>query len=588
MSSRFSPYTGIRLYFVSRMTWRRSATAAAAEMDTTSGRGVITSRTRVSEKRPRASARRFSSASCTGGGGSSGTVGAPASSSSSTPGPPAPQPSDHRGQRPGPDVEGGQQAEERALRVLMHQDVGHAHPEEQQVDHHRRERGEHRPVGHQVEEERRDDHGHADVRGVGARCGRASAGAAGPRGRRRPAPPWRSSWWVTWASRRRLSRWKEASTEARKIDSPARRSRTRTSSQIMPDPEAGRAAAAPGGPSCRRRSRGRSPRTCRKPCRARTSSSRGTLCAQAAGVARRGRDADHDVTETLFSPRPRKRQDVGRPVLAPVVAVEAPQQPVSGQHDRDLAAHAERPPRPPQHPPQAGGVDPLAPLAVQDDHRQLGTRGPTLLLLGRLVAAPRLVGQDDRLDEPVPHHVLLVEVAGRRSPPPRRAPRSPRRAPRRGPDGRSIWVMSPVTTTFEPKPTRVSTIFICSVVVFWASSMITNASERVRPRMKAMGATSIWLRSKSRSTFSKLQQVVERVVERPQVGVDLLLQVAGQEAELLPRLDRGPGEDDAAHLAVEQAGDGLGHRQVGLAGSRGADAEDHVVASGSARGSAAG
>ena len=50
---------------------------------------------------------------------------------------------------------------------------------------------------------------------------------------------------------------------------------------------------------------------------------------------------------------------------------------------------------------------------------------------------------------------------------------------------------------------RVRTIFICSVVVFWASSMITNASFSVRPRMKAMGATSMALRSMSRETFSK-------------------------------------------------------------------------------------
>ena len=63
--------------------------------------------------------------------------------------------------------------------------------------------------------------------------------------------------------------------------------------------------------------------------------------------------------------------------------------------------------------------------------------------------------------------------------------------------------MSPVTTTLDPKPMRVSTIFICSVVVFWASSMITKASLSVRPRMKAMGATSMALRSSSRETFSK-------------------------------------------------------------------------------------
>ena len=74
--------------------------------------------------------------------------------------------------------------------------------------------------------------------------------------------------------------------------------------------------------------------------------------------------------------------------------------------------------------------------------------------------------------------------------------------PEMRPGGRSICVMSPVTTTFEPRPIRVSTIFICSVVVFCASSMMTKASESVLPRMKAIGATSIWFRSNSRSTFS--------------------------------------------------------------------------------------
>ena len=34
------------------------------------------------------------------------------------------------------------------------------------------------------------------------------------------------------------------------------------------------------------------------------------------------------------------------------------------------------------------------------------------------------------------------------------------------PDGRSIWVTSPVTTALEPNPMRVRNIFICSDVVF--------------------------------------------------------------------------------------------------------------------------
>ena len=42
--------------------------------------------------------------------------------------------------------------------------------------------------------------------------------------------------------------------------------------------------------------------------------------------------------------------------------------------------------------------------------------------------------------------------------------------------GKSTCVMSPVTTALEPNPMRVKNIFICSLVVFCASSSITNES----------------------------------------------------------------------------------------------------------------
>src|SRR5687768_17633413 len=59
--------------------------------------------------------------------------------------------------------------------------------------------------------------------------------------------------------------------------------------------------------------------------------------------------------------------------------------------------------------------------------------------------------------------------------------------------------------------------------------------------------------------------VVERVVERPQVRVHLLLQIAGKEAELLTRFDGRTRQDDAAHLLCEQVAHRLRHREVGLA-----------------------
>ena len=74
--------------------------------------------------------------------------------------------------------------------------------------------------------------------------------------------------------------------------------------------------------------------------------------------------------------------------------------------------------------------------------------------------------------------------------------------PERWSVGRSIWVTSPVTTIFELNPSRVRNIFICSGLVFCASSRMMNASFRVLPRMNASGATSITPRSRCWFTFS--------------------------------------------------------------------------------------
>ncbi len=71
--------------------------------------------------------------------------------------------------------------------------------------------------------------------------------------------------------------------------------------------------------------------------------------------------------------------------------------------------------------------------------------------------------------------------------------------------------------------------------------------------------------------------LLERIVERLQVGVELFAQVAGQEAEVLARFHRRAREDDAAHLAFLERLHGEGHGGVGLAGTGGADGEDHVA-----------
>jgi len=72
-------------------------------------------------------------------------------------------------------------------------------------------------------------------------------------------------------------------------------------------------------------------------------------------------------------------------------------------------------------------------------------------------------------------------------------------------------------------------------------------------------------------------EVEKRVVERSQIGRDLLLDVARQEAELLARLHRRTRQDQSIDIALTEVLHGVGDGQIGLAGSAGADAEDDLV-----------
>src|SRR5690606_37404083 len=59
--------------------------------------------------------------------------------------------------------------------------------------------------------------------------------------------------------------------------------------------------------------------------------------------------------------------------------------------------------------------------------------------------------------------------------------------------------------------------------------------------------------------------VVERIVERPEIGIDLLLHVAGQEAEPFARFDCRAAEDQALHAAGDQLAHRLRDGEIGLA-----------------------
>ena len=126
-------------------------------------------------------------------------------------------------------------------------------------------------------------------------------------------------------------------------------------------------------------------------------------------------------------------------------------------------------------------------------------------------------------------------------------------------------------------PSRVRNIFICIDVVFCASSRITTALDSVRPRMKASGAISISPALQRALDDAGVHQVVERVVDRPQIGIDLLAHVAGQEAEPLAGFDRRPRQDDAVDLLALEQLHGVRDREPGLAGAGGAGAEHQLV-----------
>src|SRR6185369_9252702 len=70
--------------------------------------------------------------------------------------------------------------------------------------------------------------------------------------------------------------------------------------------------------------------------------------------------------------------------------------------------------------------------------------------------------------------------------------------------------------------------------------------------------------------------VVERAVERAEVRIHFLRDVAGEESEALARFDGGPAEDDALDRFLRQRGRGGGDREERLAGAGGADGEDDV------------
>ena len=72
-------------------------------------------------------------------------------------------------------------------------------------------------------------------------------------------------------------------------------------------------------------------------------------------------------------------------------------------------------------------------------------------------------------------------------------------------------------------------------------------------------------------------QFIQGVVQRAQVGVHLLCQVARQKAQALAGLNRRARQHNALHRAALQGIHGAGHCQIGLARACGPNAEGDVV-----------
>ena len=145
------------------------------------------------------------------------------------------------------------------------------------------------------------------------------------------------------------------------------------------------------------------------------------------------------------------------------------------------------------------------------------------------------------------------------------------------PAGRSTWVGSPVTIILLPSPILVRNIFICIDVV--VLRLIENdhgvrqgaaAHEGERRDLDHAGG-------KPALDPLRRQHVVESIVKRAQIGIDLLAHVAGKEAEPLSSLDRGPRQDQPVAFAAFQARRGEGDGEIGLAGAGGPGGEDEVV-----------
>jgi len=74
-----------------------------------------------------------------------------------------------------------------------------------------------------------------------------------------------------------------------------------------------------------------------------------------------------------------------------------------------------------------------------------------------------------------------------------------------------------------------------------------------------------------------VHHVVKGVIERAQVRVDFFRKVSRQKSQFLSSLHGRPHQYDASYQLFGHGRHRHGHRQIGFAGSRRPDAEDHII-----------
>ncbi len=72
------------------------------------------------------------------------------------------------------------------------------------------------------------------------------------------------------------------------------------------------------------------------------------------------------------------------------------------------------------------------------------------------------------------------------------------------------------------------------------------------------------------------EHLIERVVHRAQIGIDLLRHIAGQKTEALAGFDCRPHQYQAADRLFSQSFHSRSHGQIGLAGTGGPNAEGQI------------